>query len=213
MLKKVLWSFAYIALISLVYLYLKDPKAFVSAQKSQNSQEHSVATILAENTPVSAAIGGPFKLVDHTGQTKTDQDFRGKLTFVYFGYTYCPDVCPMALTNMDEALRLLKDKAQEIRVAFITVDPKRDTVPHLKEYMENYGPQFTALTGSESAIRHAMKAYHVYAQKAQGEENSQDYLMDHSSIVYVMSRDGKFLTSFNHQTPALDILKVINKYL
>lgn len=213
MLKKVLWGLTYSVLIGLVYFYVKSPESFRPPHQSVDVQNQNPATILSEKTLQTVPIGGPFKLTDQHGKIITDRDFLGKFLFVYFGYTYCPDVCPMALTNMDEALRMLKDQAKNIRVAFITVDPKRDTKEHLRDYMENYGPQFIGLTGSESAIRHAMKSYHIYAQKAQGSDEGQDYLIDHSSIVYVMNREGKFITSFNHQTSAPEILKIIKKYL
>lgn len=158
-------------------------------------------------------IGGPFQLIDHHGQPRTDVDFKGKVMLVYFGYSFCPDVCPAALYHVSQALHELGAKAKEIQPLFITVDPERDTVKNLSLYMENFHPQFLALTGTPEAINKAAKTYRVYAQKAQPDGTSTDYLIDHSSIVYVMDRQGRFLTSFNHQTEPAQIKEILKSYL
>jgi protein SCO1/2 len=165
--------------------------------------------IFDKNVP----IGGPFHLIDHHGQPRSDVDFKGKIMLVYFGYSFCPDVCPAGLYHISQALHEMGAKAKEIQPLFITVDPERDTVQNLALYMENFHPQFLGLTGTPEAINKAVKAYRVYAQKAKPDGTSTDYLIDHSSIVYVMDRQGRFLTSFNHQTEPAQIKAILKSYL
>ena len=159
------------------------------------------------------AIGGPFQLYDQNGQAHTDADFKGKIMLVYFGYTFCPDICPAALINMTDALTELGQKAQQIQPIFITIDPTRDTVPHLKIYMENYHPSFIALTGDAQHIESAKKAYRVFGAKAKPDDTSTEYIMDHSSIIYVMDRQGRFITHLNHLTPPKEIIRILQQII
>ncbi|MBA4750584.1 MAG: SCO family protein [Alphaproteobacteria bacterium] len=159
------------------------------------------------NSPVS--IGGPFLLVDQHGRPKSSADFRGRYMLVYFGYTYCPDVCPTALYAMTDALNSLKDKAKNFQPIFITIDPNRDTRSVMRDYMKNFHPSFVGLTGEKDQLEKAHKAYHVYAVKAPGQEHEKNYILDHSSIVYVMDPRGRFITSFNHNTSAEEIVKIL----
>ena len=146
-----------------------------------------------------ALIGGPFALVDHENRPRTDADFRGSFMLVYFGYTYCPDICPTALQIMTAAIdRLEKPRQDRITPIFITVDPERDTPAHLASYVENFHPRMVGLTGSSKQIAAAARAYRVYYGK--GEGDGDDYLMDHSSIVFLMDPDGGYLTHFTHAT-------------
>ena len=158
-----------------------------------------------------ASIGGPFTLTDHTGQRRTEKDFEGKLTLIYFGYTYCPDVCPTAL---HVAVENLGDKAQGINPVFITIDPERDTVSHLNDYVKNFHKDMIGLTGSAEEIKKAAKVYRVYFRKAETAENAgKDYLMDHSSVVYLMDRQGRYITHFTHQSQSTDIEAALRKHL
>lgn len=157
-------------------------------------------------------IGGSFTLVDGTGATRTDEDFRGRLMLVYFGFTYCPDVCPTELQAMGQAVDLLGDKANSVQPIFITIDPERDTPQMVGQYVESFHPRMVGLTGTPEQVAAAAKAYRVYYRKAEV-EGSSDYLMDHSSIVYLMGRDGKFLTHFSHGTSPQDMAKGISKHL
>ncbi len=141
------------------------------------------------------SIGGPFTLVDQNGVARRDSDFRGKLTLIYFGYTFCPDACPTALQTMTDALDRLGDQAAEVQPVFITVDPARDTVAQLKLYAANFHPRLLALTGSADEVAAAVRAFHVYAQKVE-EPGDAGYSMDHSSFVYLMGRDGQYLGHF-----------------
>lgn len=145
-------------------------------------------------------IGGPFTLVDHNGKAVTDQSFRGQYMLIYFGYTFCPDVCPTSLSAMASALEIVpKEVEAKITPVFITVDPERDTGEILKSYVANFHPRMVGLTGSEEQVKDAAKKFRVYFQKAdQGKDSP--YLMDHSSIVYLMGPDGRFVTHFSHTT-------------
>jgi protein SCO1/2 len=159
-----------------------------------------------------AAIGGPFTLLDQDGNTRSDADFRGKLMLVYFGYTFCPDVCPLALSTMAAAVDALGDKASEAVPLFVTVDPDRDTPARLKEYMAKFGPRLVALTGSADALAQTAKAYHVY-YGIPAEKEGAAHVMDHSSIIFLMGRDGKYLTHFTMQTSAQEMSAKIAEHL
>jgi cytochrome oxidase Cu insertion factor (SCO1/SenC/PrrC family) len=158
-----------------------------------------------------ARIGGPFTLVDHDGQPRSEKDFAGRLMLIYFGYSYCPDVCPTALQVMSSALQILGPKASKIQPIFITIDPARDTPAHLKEYVANFFPGMVGLTGSEDAIKKAADSYRVYFRKA-NDGDTTEYLMDHSSIVFLMGPDGAYRTHFTHQTPPAKMADVIRKH-
>jgi protein SCO1 len=156
------------------------------------------------------SIGGPFSLVDDSGKTRTDAEFRGRFMLIYFGYTHCPDACPTALQDMADALAGLGADAAQVVPIFITIDPERDTAQYLKGYAEQFDPRFVALTGAPEQIADAAKAYRVYYRKA---NNQPDYLMDHSSIVYLMGRDGGFLTHFTHETTPEQMAAALRKQL
>ena len=162
-----------------------------------------------------AKIGGPFTLTDHTGAVRTEQDFRGKLMLIYFGYTYCPDACPTALQVMSVALQRLGEKAESVTPIFITVDPERDTAKHLNDYVKNFHARMVGLTGSAAQLKQAAKVYRVYFRKAESASGDppEDYLMDHSSVVYLMDREGRYITHFTHQSPSEKIEAAIRKYL
>ena len=161
-----------------------------------------------------ALIGGPFTLVDGKGKTYTQKDFAGKYMLVYFGYTFCPDVCPAELQVMSAALEKLGPLADKIAPVFITIDPERDTKEVMAGYIENFGPRFTGLTGTPAQIAVAARAFKVYYSKAKskdGEGGDDTYLMDHSSIVYFMGPDGKFLKHFAYGTPVEKMAAGIRK--
>lgn len=163
-----------------------------------------------------ALIGGPFELVDQTGTTRSEGDFLGRYMLIYFGYVYCPDVCPTSLSNMTQALDELAedapDKAAKIVPLFITVDPERDTVEVIESYAEHFHPEMVALTGNEAQVAKAAKAYRVYYAKA-GEEGSDDYLMDHSSFIYLMGPDGKYVAHFTHTAAPDEIAEALGRYV
>jgi protein SCO1/2 len=162
--------------------------------------------------PLPVAIGGPFTLVDQNGVTRHDTDFHGKLMLVYFGYTYCPDACPTALMEMSRAMDELGAKAEEVQPIFITVDPARDTVQQMKLYVANFSPRLLGLTGTPEQIAAAAHAYRVYYQKAP-QAGSDDYLMDHSSFIYVMGRDGRYLAHLVSGGKPETIVAALKPYL
>ncbi len=151
----------------------------------------------------SVPIGGPFTLTDQDGKTVTDADYRGKYLLIYFGYTYCPDVCPTELGTMARAMDLLGRQADKVQPMFISVDPERDTVAHLKDYVGLFHPNLVGLTGTPEQVKAAAKAYRVYYAKAPQEGGKPgDYLMDHSSFLYLMGPDGRFLGVYPAGTTA-----------
>jgi cytochrome oxidase Cu insertion factor (SCO1/SenC/PrrC family) len=145
-----------------------------------------------------ALIGGPFTLVDQHGRKVTEQDFAGRFMLVYFGYTFCPDVCPLSLSNMVQAIALLEpEQAKRVAPVFITVDPERDTVQQMAQYAPLIDPRLIALTGSADQIKQAAKAYRVYYSKVE-DSDSGNYLMDHSAFIYLMGPDGRYRRHFGH---------------
>ena len=138
------------------------------------------------------AIGGPFTLTDGAGKTVTDRSFRGKYMLVYFGYTFCPDVCPTTLTQVADALDKLGARADQVQPLFITVDPARDTAPVVGQYAAAFGPRFDGLTGTAEQVAAVAKEYRVYYAPHRTGPNPGDYTMDHSSILYVMDPQGRF---------------------
>ncbi len=145
-------------------------------------------------------IGGPFSLVNQKGMPVTDQIFRGRYMLVYFGYTFCPDVCPTSLSIIADALDMLEPKELEkIVPIFITVDPERDTPEVMKEYVPNFHSKLVGLTGTKDQVYAAAKAYRAYFKKVVEEGGDEDaYLMDHTSITYLMGPDGQFVKHFPH---------------
>jgi protein SCO1 len=141
-----------------------------------------------------AIIGGPFSLVDQSGKAVTDKDFRGRYLLVFFGYTYCPDVCPSGLQVISSALDLLGTDADKITPVFISIDPARDTPEKMAAYVKSFHPRMIGLTGSAADVAAAIKAYRVYAKKVPDDRNPADYTMDHSSVVYLMGPTGELVT-------------------
>lgn len=155
-----------------------------------------------------ALIGGAFTLTDNTGKRVTDQDFHGKYTLVFFGFTSCPDICPAGLQLMAGALEKLGTKAQRITPIFISVDPQRDTPEKLAAYVKNFDPRLVGLTGTPEEIAAVAKAYKVYYAKVPSKD---DYTMDHTSIIYVMDPKGEFVTHFTPSTSADDMAAKLDK--
>jgi len=148
-------------------------------------------------------IGGPFELTNQYGEKVTEGDFLGRYMLIFFGYTYCPDVCPTTLTTISTALDLLGDKAGSVTPVFVSVDSDRDTPEYLKDYLTHFHPAFQGLTGTKDQIKKIAKAYGVYYAKVQeGDGNADDYLMDHTAITFLMGPDGKYVTHFGHDIEA-----------
>ena len=156
-------------------------------------------------------VGGPFRLTDHNGRTVTEADFRGKPFLVFFGFTHCPDVCPTALFEMSETFRRLGPDADKARALFISVDPERDTPEMLKQYVSSFDPRIVGLTGTPEEIAAVTKAYKVYAKKVPLDGGG--YTLDHSAIVYLMDRQGRFVAPFNLKRPADQAAADLRRYL
>lgn len=146
-----------------------------------------------------AAIGGPFALIDTSGQPVTDQTYRGKWLLIYFGYTFCPDACPTALNDMSVALDALGPAANKLQPLFITVDPARDTREVMADYLKSFDPRIIGLTGTQAQTDAVAKTYRVYV--APHETDGGDYTVDHSAYLYVVNPDGKFVDVIAGETP------------
>ena len=155
-------------------------------------------------------IGGPFALIDQTGTPRSEQDFKGKLLLVYFGFTYCPDICPTDLQAISLAVDQLGEAGNNVQPLFITVDPERDTAAHLADYVPMFHPRLIGLTGDAAAIRKAADAYKVYYARVPNETGT-DYTVDHTAFVYLMDADGKYLGFFPPGTTPERIAEAIRK--
>jgi protein SCO1/2 len=160
-----------------------------------------------------ALIGGPFTMVNHKGETVTEKTFAGKPMLLFFGYTWCPDVCPTELQVMAEALRQLGDRGRDIQPILVSVDPARDTPKVLGEYVVNFGEQFVGLTGTAEQVKAMADAYRVFYARVENKDTPDAYLMDHSSIIYLMGADGKFLKHFTYSTDAKALAEGLAKAL
>jgi len=149
--------------------------------------------------PAAAAVGGPFRLEDQNGKPVSDADMKGRPFLVFFGFTHCPDICPTTLFEMSQLMRALGPDADRTGALFITVDPERDTPAVMKDYLSNFDPHLRGLTGDQASINAAAKAYRVYAKKVPLENG--DYTMDHTAVVYLMDKDGRFVAPFNLSRP------------
>ena len=158
-----------------------------------------------------AQIGGPFRLTDQNGKIVTDQDLKGKPFLVFFGFTHCPDVCPTTLFDMSEVMKSLGPDASRVGALFITVDPQRDTAASLKDYLSNFDPHVEGLTGDAAALAAVAKEYRVYYKKVP--LDSGDYTMDHTAIVYLMDKDGHFVSPFNLKRKPEASAAELRKYL
>ena len=141
-----------------------------------------------------SAIGGPFKLIDQNGKPISDEHLKGHPFLVFFGYTHCPDICPTTLFEMSEVLRAMGKDADRIGALFITVDPERDTPAAIKDYLSSFDPHLRGATGDRKAIDAVEKAYRVYAKKVPTDNG--DYSMDHTALVYLMDKQGRFVAPF-----------------
>ena len=170
--------------------------------------------IVTGRSPVPIAlpstIGGPFELTDSNSKPISDRDLKGQPFLVFFGFTHCPDVCPTTLFEVSEILRQLGPDADKVKALFVTVDPERDTAPVLKDYLSSFDPHLIAVTGSAEALAAMAKAYRVYYKKVPLENGN--YTMDHTAIVYLMDKDGRFVAPFNVKRKAADAAGDLRRY-
>jgi protein SCO1/2 len=158
-------------------------------------------------------IGGSFTLVNQNGETVTEATFKDKYMLIYFGFASCPDICPTDLVRMGEILEKMGDKADNIATVFVSIDPARDSVEVLKKYSKNFDKRITLLTGTEQQVAAAAKAYRVYYQKVENQSSPENYMMDHSSFMYLMGKDGKYLAHFSHAESADEVVKKIERII
>jgi protein SCO1/2 len=158
-----------------------------------------------------SAVGGPFKLVDQNARPITDQDLKGHPFLVFFGFTHCPDVCPTTLFEVSEILRAAGPGAKDARALFITVDPERDTPAVLKDYLASFDPRVIGVTGDSEAVAAVIKSYRVYAKKVPTENGG--YTMDHTAIVYLMGKDGRFVAPFNMKRRPQEAAEDLKRHL
>jgi protein SCO1/2 len=153
-----------------------------------------------KNVAAPAAIGGPFQLTDQAGHTVTEKSLQGRPTLIFFGFTHCPDVCPTSLFEISEVLKAMGGDADRVNAYFISVDPERDTTAAMKDYLSSFDPHLEGLTGNPEEVAKVITAYRVYARKVPLKDG--DYTMDHTALIYLMDRDGRFVAPFNlKQTP------------
>lgn len=185
---------------------------FVLMLSDSGGREPRVASTRTSGT---ADIGGPFTLVNHRGETVTDADFGGRPMLIYFGYTFCPDICPFSLQVMAAALDQLspEDRAR-IQPVLITVDPRRDTVEHLALYVDSpaFPDGLVGLTGTDEQIAAVTSEYRVVFQ-LHDEEDDENYLVDHSSFLYLMGSDGLFVDVFSHTADPATIASRLQQFL
>jgi protein SCO1/2 len=160
-----------------------------------------------------ARVGGPFTLTDQDGRRVTDQSYRGKVMAVFFGFTNCPDICPTGLARMTEILDALGPDAARVQPIFITVDPRRDTPEALRAYVRHFSDAIVALSGSEAEIAAAARDYRVYFKIHGDPAAGRDYVVDHSTFVYVMDGKGGFVGTFTPDTPVDAAVKLIRRAL
>ena len=160
-----------------------------------------------------AMIGGPFNLISHEGKEISNNDFPGQYLLVYFGYSYCPDICPTDLQKITRAMEILGAKAKQVQPLFITIDPERDGVTQMKSYVDHFHPKLVGLTGRTQQIKSVTKAYKVYAKKVVDDNSRADYLMDHTALTYLMGPNGEFIKHFAYGTGPEKMAADISKEL
>jgi protein SCO1/2 len=158
-----------------------------------------------------ASIGGPFQLTDQAGQSVTDKTLQGKPTLMFFGFTHCPDICPTSLFEISEVLRAMGTDADRVNALFVSVDPERDTAPVMKDYLSSFDPHLKGLTGNPDAVAKVISDYRVYAKKVPLKDG--DYTMDHTALIYLMDRDGKFVSPFNLKRKPEEAAADLKRYL
>jgi protein SCO1 len=164
-----------------------------------------------KNVAAPAAIGGPFQLTDQAGQSVTDQNLKGRPTLIFFGFTHCPDVCPTSLFEISEVLRAMGKDADRVNAYFVSVDPERDTAAAIKDYLSSFDPHLKGLTGDPQAVAKVLSAYRVYAKKVPLKDG--DYTMDHTALIYLMDREGRFVSPFNLKRSPEEAAADLKRYL
>ena len=162
------------------------------------------------SVPVTTSVGGPFALIDHNGKAITHRDLEGRPTLIFFGFTHCPDVCPTTLMEINKVFEVLGPQAK-VAALFMSVDPERDTPALLKDYVSNFDSRIIGVTGPRESVDATLKTFRVFARRTKGEGDS--YSVDHSSLVYLMDKQGRFATAFNLQQSPEQAARALRPYL
>lgn len=162
-----------------------------------------------------ADLGGPFALINQDGVPVTDATFRDQFVLLYFGFTFCPDICPNEINKVTEVMNEIGDQNSfDTKPVFVTIDPNRDTIGQLKYYSQDFDPRFTWLTGPSSQIQEIAKSYRVFTGKVdEGEEDDGDYLVDHSSFMYLIDPSGECIDFYGKSQHVEDIARSINRHM
>tara|TARA_Y100000590_G_scaffold469175_1_gene655357 strand:- start:48262 stop:48879 length:618 start_codon:yes stop_codon:yes gene_type:complete len=193
-----------IALLAIIALGISLALVISKNQNPTPKTEKNVAGI---------SIGGAYDLVDHTGAPRTNADFQGDYKLIYFGFTYCPAICPTELQKITATLKTLpSDLAEKIQPLFITIDPERDTVDVMRDYITLFHEKFIGLTGNVDQIDAIKKNYRIYAQKVQ-DDTMTEYTMDHSSYIYLMSPDDELISIYRTKDTAADMAADIANHI
>jgi protein SCO1/2 len=163
------------------------------------------------NVAAPVAIGGPFQMTDQTGQTVTEKSLKDRPTLIFFGFTHCPDICPTSLFEISEVLRAMGEDADRVNAYFVSVDPERDNTAAMKDYLSSFDSHLKGLTGDPDAVAKMLSAFRVYARKVPLKDG--DYTMDHTALVYLMDRDGKFVAPFNLKRTPAEAAADLKRYL
>lgn len=164
-----------------------------------------------KGVPQPSSIGGAFQMTDQAGQPVSDQNLKGRPTLIFFGFTRCPDVCPTTLFEISQLLAAMGKDADRINAYFVSVDPERDTPASMKEYLSSFDPHLTGLIGTPEQTQQIEKAYRVFARKVPLKDG--DYTMDHTALVYLMDKSGRFVSPFDVKRKPEEAAADLKRYL
>ena len=185
--------------------------------KNEVGSQNRVDKSYIDETMKGAKIGGPFELVNHDGEVVTEKSWPAQYLLIFFGFTHCPDICPLNMNIITQALNNADNEiVDHVQPLMITIDPDRDDALAMKEYMSLFHSKFVGLTGTHEQIKVATAAYRVYEQKVLFDEagkDPNDYTMNHSSFTYLMSPEGKLLDVFAHDTPPDEVMAALEKFV
>jgi cytochrome oxidase Cu insertion factor (SCO1/SenC/PrrC family) len=187
------------------YLY---PRADAPGEGRRTDAARLMGELMSGKVPV----GGPFTLSDQNGERRSLSDFRGRLVLLYFGFAHCPDVCPTDLMAMGKLIRSLGPDGNELQPVFITLDPERDTRAVLGAYIASFHPRFVALSGTEDEIRRVATSYKVFFEKLRP-PGASTYVIDHAAYIFLLDREGGFVTLFPPSTPAERMAVMVREQL
>jgi protein SCO1/2 len=191
-----------ILILSSLIIFLVAANEF-STNKTTKTTDSATAT--ETTTSGEALVGGAFALTDQKGNKFTDENLKGKISLVFFGFTHCPMICPTTLSTLTLAFNQLGEGADKFQIVFITTDPERDDPARIKEYLSTFAAPVIGLTGSAAEVKQAEDAYRVYSEKLPADATG-NYDMNHSAIIYVMNAEGKFISHFSSETPVEEVV-------